>query len=147
MTERAQLSGASRQFSFVTAGRATFTLQSKRTGERFTYRVCAPQKDGRLDTEANVRFVKVLTGSDNESDYQYAGFFRVDDFVFRHGGAKARIGVTAPSVKAIEWFLRNLGSTLVEVWHEGSCGRCGRTLTVPESIEIGLGPICMGRAS
>lgn len=30
----------------------------------------------------------------------------------------------------------------VEVWHEGSCGRCGRKLTVPESIANGLGPEC-----
>lgn len=30
----------------------------------------------------------------------------------------------------------------VEVWHEGSCGRCGRKLTVPSSIETGLGPEC-----
>jgi hypothetical protein len=28
------------------------------------------------------------------------------------------------------------------VWHEGRCGRCGRKLTVPESIESGFGPEC-----
>ena len=32
----------------------------------------------------------------------------------------------------------------VEVWHEGICGRCGRKLTVPESVERGLGPECAG---
>src|SRR5262249_13335004 len=26
--------------------------------------------------------------------------------------------------------------------HEGRCGRCGRRLTVPESIESGYGPEC-----
>jgi hypothetical protein len=29
------------------------------------------------------------------------------------------------------------------VHHEGRCGRCGRTLTVPESIESGFGPECI----
>jgi hypothetical protein len=29
-----------------------------------------------------------------------------------------------------------------KVHHEGRCGRCGRTLTVPESIESGIGPEC-----
>lgn len=30
----------------------------------------------------------------------------------------------------------------VQFWHEGRCGRCGRRLTVPGSIEIGFGPDC-----
>jgi len=25
------------------------------------------------------------------------------------------------------------------------CGRCGRVLTVPESVESGFGPECIGR--
>jgi hypothetical protein len=29
------------------------------------------------------------------------------------------------------------------VWHEGSCARCGKKLTVPESIESGFGPECV----
>lgn len=34
----------------------------------------------------------------------------------------------------------------LEVWHEGRCGRCGRALTVPESIASGIGPVCEGLA-
>jgi hypothetical protein len=29
-----------------------------------------------------------------------------------------------------------------EVMHEGRCACCGRPLTVPESIERGIGPDC-----
>lgn len=29
-----------------------------------------------------------------------------------------------------------------EIWHEGVCGKCGRKLTVPSSIDRGLGDIC-----
>jgi hypothetical protein len=32
-----------------------------------------------------------------------------------------------------------------EVYHEGRCGRCNRKLTVPESIETGLGPECASK--
>lgn len=32
-----------------------------------------------------------------------------------------------------------------KVHHEGRCGKCGRRLTVPESIETGLGPECSGK--
>src|ERR1019366_4832357 len=38
--------------------------------------------------------------------------------------------------------LRGLLPANLEVWHEGKCGRCGRKLTVPESIERGIGPEC-----
>ena len=31
------------------------------------------------------------------------------------------------------------------VFHDGKCGRCGRKLTVPESIQSGLGPVCAGQ--
>lgn len=30
----------------------------------------------------------------------------------------------------------------VEVWHEGGCCHCNRKLTVPASIELGMGPDC-----
>jgi hypothetical protein len=35
----------------------------------------------------------------------------------------------------------------VEVWHEGFCGKCGKRLTVPNSIEIGIGPDCIKKLS
>ena len=35
----------------------------------------------------------------------------------------------------------------VEIWHEGKCGKCGRPLTVPSSIENGLGPSCLKKLS
>jgi hypothetical protein len=51
---------------------------------------------------------------------------------------------------AFRWFINNLMAksaklAQVEFWHEGYCGRCGRELTVPESIERGLGPQCARR--
>ena len=64
-------------------------------------------------------------------------------------GAKvSKIGEDADSAKAWRWFDANLQAGRVpeqlEVWHEGRCGRCGRALTVPESIERGIGPECVG---
>ena len=31
---------------------------------------------------------------------------------------------------------------VIEIWHEGCCGCCGRRLTVPASVELGYGPDC-----
>jgi Family of unknown function (DUF6011) len=66
-----------------------------------------------------------------------------------HGGQKSRVGREAPSAKAFDWAWRALTKGTMpanlEVWHEGRCGRCGRKLTVPESIARGIGPECAGR--
>ena len=49
--------------------------------------------------------------------------------------------------RAFEWLWRMLKSAkplppTFEFWHEGRCGKCGKKLTTPESIERGLGPEC-----
>ncbi len=125
---------------FLLAGRARFTLVSKATGTRFTYQV-------RRKAGADVFFVSVLTGGDNENDYTYLGFIKAErpsEFVL--GRARLHTG-SAPSVKAFAWAWPRIafGSlpTTCEVHHEGRCGRCGRALTVPESIASGLGPECI----
>lgn len=134
---------------FVLAGRAVFTLRSRRTGARFTYKISKARKERTHDKTC--WFVSVLTGPGNESDYSYLGYIRGERFTFQFTFQpnRSNVGATAPSVQAITWFLGRLfaGRDLpdLEVWHEGRCGRCGRTLTVPESISSGFGPECIGR--
>lgn len=138
--------------AFVQAGNATITLVSKATGVRFTYKIQAPFDDGMRGGVRNLgsdmRFVKVLTGADNESSYSYLGYIRRG--VFFHGGEKARVGLMAPSCKAFNWAWKSLQQdsipTTLEVWHEGRCARCARKLTVPSSIASGFGPECIAHA-
>lgn len=131
---------------FVTAGNASFTIENTATGGRFTFKVTAPGKD----PGAGVRFVKVLTGTDNTADYTFLGTIFLQDLGFRWS-PKSRLTVDAPSFRAFAWFwarvTRGADLATVRVLHEGKCGRCGRKLTVPESIETGLGPECAGRMS
>lgn len=99
-------------------------------------------------------FVSVLTGDDNDRDYTWLAMVFPDDdgWPARYVHArKARIGQNAPSARVSRWLWdRLLGGQAgvddllrqAEVWHEGRCGRCGRTLTVPESLRRGLGPVC-----
>lgn len=124
---------------FILAGNATFTIVSAKTGTRFTYKIRAKV----VDSGATLHFVSVLTGSDNENDFTFLGTV-FSGTNFRHS-AKSRIGSDAPSARAFAWaFNRILADNLTDasVHHEGKCGRCGRKLTVPRSIEIGLGPEC-----
>jgi hypothetical protein len=134
---------------FLTGSRAKFTLVSKVTGVRYTYRF-SRGKDP-LKT-----WVSVLVGTDNQSDYVKIGcVYRIDRLAQRPG-THPKAGFwwaperkDAPSTAGIRWFLEHLRDSLtvdwfqrIEFWHAGVCSRCGRELTDPESIARGLGPIC-----
>lgn len=126
---------------FVLAGNARITLRSKVTGTRFSYRI------SECENKKALFFVSLLIGNDNESSYQYMGV--IDDLQVFKITKKSRISEGAPSFMAFDFFWRNLLvgkiNANLEVWHEGRCGRCGRALTVPESIERGIGPECAGK--
>ena len=124
--------------TFTKAGRALLTVVSKKTGQRFTFRI-----QRKNNVAAGPLFVKVLTGSQNESDYTFLGTI-FDDQTFVHS-KKSSIDPEAPSARAFTWFWSHVqvGSmSSMDVYHHGRCARCGRTLTVPESIASGIGPEC-----
>ena len=140
---RAELLNPATTVAFLLAGNAHVTFQSRRTGTRFTYRVRqAPARH--YDQRRPPHFVAVLTGSDNENGYSYLGCI-YDRTRYAHG-RKSYVAKDAPSAVAFAWVWRKLmaGEMHPElgVWHEGRCGKCGRRLTTPESIAIGLGPTC-----
>lgn len=126
--------------TFALAGNATLTLESLNTGAHFTYKVRQAKDKETGEPTPGVFFVSLLNGQDNESDYMYLGLIRNGSFGLTKG---SRAGKEAASVRAFEFFFRSitLHPQLV-VRHEGRCGRCGRTLTVPESIDAGIGPEC-----
>ena len=120
---------------YILAGKAIFTIRNPNTGKSFTYKVKQPK-------DCSKWFVSVLTGSDNTSDYSYFGFLN-ERKEFVYGRGKSRIAEAAPSVLAFRWFMSNLGNLKgVECFHSGRCARCGRVLTVVESVTTGLGPEC-----
>lgn len=120
--------------SYILGGKAIFTVHNPNTGNRFTYKVTASQ-------DRSVHFVKVLTGPDNDSNYEYIGFIKNNQYI--HGFRKSRIGSDAKSVIGIRWVLSNINSLgPVEVLASGKCCRCGRTLTVPSSVSAFIGPEC-----
>ena len=143
--------------SFITAGKAIFTVEvpadfADSYGKpHYTYRVkLKPAKDNYPD----MYFVGALTGPDNNRDYSYLGILDPNTGKVRTTGKS--------KFQADSFTVRLLNRVLARVWandcgsiedagfnlhHEGKCGRCGRRLTVPESIETGLGPECAGRVA
>lgn len=130
---------------YILAGRSTVTLVSKGTGTRFTYRVNRPDS-------TKPHFVRLLNGPDNTRNYSYMGrIVRGTEYI--HDKRNRAGSADSPAAKGFRYVLYkllagefDLVDQQVEIWHAGKCGRCGRKLTVPESIETGIGPVCSGKA-
>lgn len=135
MTISKQLKTGAEVLQFIYAGKAMLTVVGAK--DRFTYKI-------KIADDGNLHFVSVLNGPDNWSNYQYIGFIRDGQLI---AGKKGH--PDAASYKAFAWTLAHLVKNPeqiaepLEVWHEGKCGRCGRKLTVPESIDQGYGPECI----
>lgn len=119
---------------FIFGGNALFTVRNPKTKNRFTFKVTKHKSE-------DIFFVKVLT---NPDVYEFIGSVRVGS-KFKHS-KKSRISSESQSVKVFDFVLTKLISKslpqFVEIWHEGKCCKCGRTLTTPDSIQRGIGPEC-----
>lgn len=126
---------------FILGGHALFTIKSKKTGKRFTYKVNVDSHN------KGILNVYVLNGPDNTRNYKKFGYIGIDSNmqVFRPGPYDR----DKDFCTAFDHVFLNLCISLympdLEIWHEGRCCRCGRVLTVPESIERGIGPECITR--
>lgn len=143
----APLSTAEAMRAFVLGGKAIFTLAGQST--RYTYRVnrSDPKPGSRYTSEAY--FVSLLTGPDNLQDYTYLGMLIPATGIVGLTRASKYTADSTP-VQAINWAFRHIwaGRTLpapATFYHVGRCGRCGRALTVPSSVESGFGPECAGK--
>lgn len=130
---------------FIMGGNALFTILSLKTDTRFTYKVLVSSKDN------SVLRVSLLYGKDNTADYKMIGQIVIDENgqpMFHPISIHTK---DTPAVKAFEYMFMNLciGYSMpsLEIWHEGRCGRCGRVLTVPDSIMNGIGPECAFKES
>jgi hypothetical protein len=119
---------------------AVITAYNPATGNHRTFKISTSQ--------SGTRFVSLLTGQDNTSDYTafaIVGSGAYDKVAFTFKKYKA-----APGDPETQWEkltkmvnhpekYRRMG---VEYTISARCRRCGRTLTTPASLEIGLGPEC-----
>ena len=137
---RAELHDPTVTVAFMLAGDAHVTFQSRRTGTRFTYHV-EQAAESRTPGNPPPHFVSVLDGPDH---YSFLG--TVFNRTIYAPGKRSHIATDAPSAVAFAWVWKYLSSGRMHpelaIYHEGRCGRCGRRLTTPESIETGLGPVC-----
>lgn len=116
-----------------------YTIE-KAEGRHITIRV----EDAPEEWKVSAKVVGILTGPINTSDYTNCGFLHSDGrfqpwkkFVSGFDSWKEAVKVLVQSSKEERV---NLGKAYA--LRSGRCWRCGRVLTVPESIRDGIGPEC-----
>ena len=118
----------------------TVTLINKETGSHITLKIHTA-KQGKLKGK---RIVSKLIGSDNVNSYK--GFAFVDgDMIMawrsQHNPKNAQIASILQSIMVEGDNSRFANKVSMKL--SKRCMRCNRTLTTPESIEMGIGPICL----
>lgn len=114
---------------------ASFTIRSKNTGKDFTYKIKRAVFGGKWYTYIFVE--------KSYLHFDYLGTYFQGQIWLKKQPIKT------PAAIAIGWVLGKVDEkrfmyldTKIDVFHLGSCLRCGATLTDATSIEHGLGPIC-----
>lgn len=127
---------------FILAGKAFFTVENPVSGNRFTFKV------SKIKDKDNAYFVNV--GSDYLR-YRYIGNLYSNteqtEFTFRVGKRIIQTkGEYPKSVQVFEHIIKHYmtycNGTKLNFYHHQKCARCGRTLTTPDSIKSGFGPVC-----
>lgn len=123
---------------FLLSGLSTFTFLNTKTGNNFRYKISISD-DGKLF------FVSALI----DEKYSYLG--TINKNLKYTYGVKSKISKDQQTSKVFLWVIERIfNNTLpdyIEVWHEGKCGKCGRKLTTPKSIDNGIGPECIKNLS
>lgn len=121
---------------YLFAGNAYFTLTSKKTNIHYTYNL-HNKNNGRI------YYVKLLDGHATE----YVGFIKKVYGTYRYfKGQNGKYDISDKRIIALMWFINHMNDedidTKVTFQHIGKCCKCGRKLTDPKSIELGIGPEC-----
>lgn len=125
--------------NYIQNGRAMFVITSEQTKQSFTFRMKYPQGNS-----SGTMFIQ-YKGMDHR--FLYLGNFNPQDdsvYLTRKTNPYMR---NHPAQQALFWLfeqMKKLGRFPkgVTVHHDGRCGKCGRTLTDPHSLRIGIGPEC-----
>ena len=120
---------------FIKAGNALFTVRNEKTGNRLTFHV----------KKVKDKAIWFVMHRNSQNKYVYIG--TIFDRTFRLT-KNSCVNIDSLAFKSFLWINeiinsgQQFGQNIVFL-HVGRCGRCGKLLTVPESILAGYGPVCI----
>lgn len=124
---------------YLMGGQAVVTLESP-SGVKHTYLYAKPKNTNYFPDDT--RFVYALH---QQVQQFYIGMIEMDKFRLTQNSRFLNDTDIVKGVLYIEKLRKNqisLHKSLMKIYHEGTCARCGRRLINKESIEIGFGPKC-----
>jgi hypothetical protein len=132
--------------SFIFQGKALFTLENKEKGTHITFKVKSPKRRRGTPEDLTVFDIEAKALNDGYSGMRYLGRLDRKTRILKESG---RVPKDHPGILTLHWLMRNW-SRLEEferdgklaMYHLGICCKCGLSLTVPESIQNGIGPQC-----
>lgn len=133
-------------------GRVVVSVRSKKTGEHISikFQCCRKNESGRGKKwpkvplgEATHVFISVPNASDAGWDDKVGTFYpRSHRFYEADNADPARVWAACAAAHWLNGEAEEKNAT----YHEtNECGRCGRELTDPVSVERGIGPECFGK--
>lgn len=146
--EMHELDTIERILSYIKAGDCRITIQNEKTQTHFTYKFKQSKKNPK------VYWVSVLAMIDYTSDDAYwflGGYSEEQSYLYSQNSP---IKSNTKSAATIQWFFDKFlhpnafkaKYPTVKVFYQGTCGRCGKLLTHPESLKVGYGRECLGWA-
>jgi hypothetical protein len=114
------------------------TLNNPATGNHRTFSIRTQPDDSKF--APGQRVLALLSGSNNEQDYQSFAFVQPDGTV-RLFGSKKDDSLWAKYADMVAFPLKWQAKG-VEYMFSGRCRRCNRILSTPWSIKLGLGEHC-----
>lgn len=123
---------------YILGGKAEFTLLQEGSSE-MKYKVMA---------NVNRSCYFLYTENINDRNIKYQGYFLKKDMSFHKGKNVSEAGLNVKAINAFLWLLSHHKKmpSIVHVYHNGKCSRCGKKLTDAESLRTGLGPTCRRKA-
>lgn len=129
---------------YVYGGKGRFRLKSLKSDKEFEYKISPMSKHNVRYDEYTFYVSLVVFGGT-----LFLGVLKLEDNKYIHSQKSTR-SYDSAEVKGFKWLLNQFEKEgnfpeMMEFYHMGVCSCCARTLTTPESIEMGIGPICFKR--
>jgi len=140
---QAKMSDFSSIVRFLKSGKATFTIKDTKNDKAWTYRArkMKDKEDGffiHLKIDGKFSYIGMLWINTKNG---------IDQLKVVYGKEKSAVLISDSGYQTISAVIYCISNKYTlsfnEFWHDGNCGRCGRTLTNPDSLATGIGPECI----
>jgi hypothetical protein len=129
---------------YVYGGKGRFRLKSLASGKELTYKISPMSKHNKNYDEYTFYVSLVIAGGTS-----FMGVMKSEENKYIHS-KRSNLSYDGSEVKGIRWLLSQFEKddefdSRMEFYHMGICSCCGKTLTTPVSVEMGIGPVCFQR--